>query len=163
MHIILKNKKIYFNKYKVKCSIGKRGISKFKKEGDKMSPSGNFKLLYIMYRKDRVRKIKSKLKKIIIKKNMGWCDDVGSKYYNKLIKYPFNGKSERLFKKDHTYDIIIVLDYNLKPIKKNKGSAIFLHIVKKDYKPTLGCVAVSKKDMRLILGCINQKSEIIIR
>ena len=162
MHIILKNKNIYFNKYKVKCSIGKRGINKLKKEGDKVTTRGNFKLLYIMYRKDRVGKINSKLKKIIIKKNMGWCDDTKSKYYNKLIKYPFISKSERLFKKDNTYDIIIVLDYNIRPIRKNKGSAIFLHIARKDYKPTLGCVAVSKKDIKLILSYINLKSRIII-
>ena len=162
MHIILKNKNIYFNKYKVKCSIGKRGINKLKKEGDKVTPRGNFKLLYIMYRKDRVGKINSKLKKIIIKKNMGRCDDTKSKYYNKLIKYPFISKSERLFKKDNTYDIIIVLDYNIRPIRKNKGSAIFLHIARKDYKPTLGCVAVSKKDIKLILSYINLKSRIII-
>ena len=115
-----------------------------------------------MYRKDRVGKINSKLKKIIIKKNMGWCDDTKSKYYNKLIKYPFISKSERLFKKDNTYDIIIVLDYNIRPIRKNKGSAIFLHIARKDYKPTLGCVAVSKKDIKLILSYINLKSRIII-
>jgi L,D-peptidoglycan transpeptidase YkuD (ErfK/YbiS/YcfS/YnhG family) len=37
------------------------------------------------------------------------------------------------------------IDYNLNPVIKNKGSAIFLHIAKKKYQPTKGCVAIIKK------------------
>ena len=34
MHILIKNKKLYINHYKVKCAVGKRGIKLEKKEGD---------------------------------------------------------------------------------------------------------------------------------
>ena len=57
--------------------------------------------------------------------------------------------------KDNKYDLIVVLDYNLKPVRKNKGSAIFLHIAKRKYSPTLGCVAVSKKNLKLILNNVS--------
>ena len=147
MHLILKNKKIIFGKYKLKCAIGKRGISKNKSEGDKKTPKGTFKLLYILYRPDRIRKLQTKLKKVKIKKNYGWCDDVKSKKYNKLIKFPFNYSAERLFLKSKIYDIIIVLNYNIRPIKTGLGSAIFLHLSNKYFSPTNGCVAISKKDM----------------
>ena len=50
---------------------------------------------------------------------MGWCDDPKSKY-NKLIKTPFNYSHEKLFRNDITYDIILVLNFNMNPIRKNK-------------------------------------------
>ena len=72
---------------------------------------------------------------------MGWCDDPKSKKYNKLIKLPFHISYEKLYKKENIYDIILVLNYNMNPIIKNKGSAIFIHVAKKNYKKTEGCIA----------------------
>ena len=89
MHIKLINKKLIFNKHKVKCAIGKKGIAMNKKEGDGCTPSGIFTFKNLFYRKDRIKKIKTNLKKVIITKNMGWCDDPESKNYNKLIRFPF--------------------------------------------------------------------------
>ena len=162
MNIELKNKFLYFQKYKLRCSIGKRGISIKKKEGDKRTPKGEFKLKYILYRKDRVFDLKTALKKIKIDKKMGWCDDPKSICYNELIKYPFKYRSEQLWRKDNIYDIIIIIDYNLNPVIKNRGSAIFLHIAKKKYQPTDGCIAISKKNIKLLLSKINKKTKIKI-
>ena len=93
---------------------------------------------------------------------MGWCDDVNSKKYNKLIILPSNLKHEKLYIKDHIYDLVIVINYNMNPIVKNKGSAIFLHIAKKNYSPTKGCVAISKKNMIILLKNLGKKNKIII-
>ena len=92
-----------------------------KKEGDKCTPRGRFKLKYIFFRKKRIKKIHSSLKLIPIKKNFGWCDDIRSKFYNKFIKFPFEGSAEKLHIKNSIYDIIVVIDYNLNPIKKKKN------------------------------------------
>jgi len=162
MNIELKNKFLYFQKYKLRCSIGKRGISIKKREGDKKTPKGEFKLKYILYRKDRVFRLKTKLKKIVITKKMGWCDDPNSNYYNKIINYPFKYSAEKLWRKDSIYDVIIVIDYNLNPVIKNKGSAIFLHIANRKYKPTNGCIAVSKDNIKLIAFKINKKTKLKI-
>jgi len=162
MNIKLKNKFLYFNKYKIKCAIGKRGITARKKEGDNKTPAGIFSFKSVFYRKDRIIKIKTDLKKLIIKKNMGWCDDSTSKFYNKLIKFPFNFKAEKLWLRENIYDVLIVINYNTKPVKKRKGSAIFLHIAKKNYTPTRGCIAVSKKNMNLLISKINIKSKLKI-
>ena len=87
MTIIIKNKEtLLIDDFKFKCSVGKRGFSKNKKEGDLKTPIGIFELGDIYYRTDRVEKPISKLKTNIIRKNMGWCNDPKSRYYNKLIR-----------------------------------------------------------------------------
>ena len=145
----------------MKCAIGKKGIGYKKKEGDLLTPAGQFKIKYILYRKDRV-KISTKLEKKIIKKNMGWCDDPKSNQYNKLIKLPFAYNHEKLFKKENIYDIILVLNYNMNPTKKNKGSAIFIHVSKNNYKKTEGCVAIKKVNLIKLLKEINPNTRIKI-
>ena len=146
----------------IKCSIGKRGIGIKKKEGDKITPSGKFKIKYILYRKDRVPNIKSAIKKKVIRKNMGLCDDPNSEKYNKLIRFPFKYGAEKIYKNNNTYDIVLVLNFNTNPIIKKKGSAIFIHIAKKNYAGTEGCIAVNKKIMKIITRKINSKTIIYI-
>jgi len=148
--------------YKVKCALGKRGIGYKKKEGDLITPKGEFKIKYILYRKDRIKKIQSKIQKIVIKKNMGWCDDPNSKDYNKLIKLPFSYNCEKLFKSNNTYDLILVLNYNMNPVIKRKGSAIFIHVAKKNFKKTQGCVALKKKDLLKIIKNLKNNTKVKI-
>ena len=82
--------------------------------------------------------------------------------YNKLISYPFKFSSEKLHRSDNIYDIVLVLNFNMSPAKKNKGSAIFLHVARKGFSPTKGCVALKKIDLRKILKLINTKTKIKI-
>ena len=161
MHILINKKYLTFNNYKAKCSIGKRGIGNKKKEGDLITPKGKYKIKFILYRKDRIQ-IKSKIKKIVIKKNIGWCDDPKSKQYNKLINLPSSYKYEKLYKRENVYDIIIVLSYNMNPIIKNKGSAIFIHVAKKNYKKTEGCVAVKKEHLIKIIKDLKKNTMVLI-
>ena len=163
MNIIIKKKILYYKGYKLKCSIGASGITKFKREGDLSTPGGLFKLGLLYYRKDRNKSLKIKLKKRIIKKNMGWCDDAKSKKYNKQINLPFKYSAERLFRKDKIYDIFINIKYNYSPVIKNKGSSIFMHLTNKKYKPTKGCIAIIKKDFLKILPLINKHTKIYIK
>ena len=162
MHITINKKFLTFNNYKAKCALGKRGIGFKRKEGDLITPKGTFKIKYILYRKDRVKKIQSKLKRITIKKDMGWCDDPKSSYYNKLIKLPSKYTYEKLYKKENIYDIIIVLNYNMNPIVKNKGSAIFIHLARKNYSGTMGCIGLKKKDLLDILKTVKKQTKIKI-
>ena len=162
MHIFINKKYLIYKNYKAKCAIGKRGIGLKRKEGDLITPKGNYKIKYIMFRKDRIKNIKSKVKKIEIKKNMGWCDDPRSKEYNKIVKLPSVYSHEKLYKKENVYDIIIVLNYNMHPIIKNKGSAIFIHVAKKNYKKTEGCVAVEKKRLLKIIKELKKNTEVRI-
>ena len=161
MHILINKNYLTYNKLKVKCAIGKKGIGYKRKEGDLITPLGEFNIKYILYRKDRV-KVSSKLKKKVIKKNMGWCDDPKSNHYNKLVKLPFDYKHEKLYKNENIYDIILVLNYNMNPIKKNQGSAIFIHVAKNNFKRTKGCVAIKKIDFIKLIKKINPYTKVKI-
>ena len=151
MHILINKHYLTFNNYKVKCAVGKRGIGHKRKEKDFITPVGEFKIKYILYRKDRVKKFKTKLKRIVIKKNMGWCDDPKSKKYNRLVYLPFNFNYEKLLRKENIYDLVLVLNYNMNPIKRNKGSAIFIHVARKNFKKTEGCIALKKNALLKII------------
>ena len=163
MNIIIKKNTLIFKGYKLKCSIGKSGIRDFKKEGDSATPRGIFKLGLLYYRKNRNKSLKSKIKKKVIKKNMGWCDDIRSKKYNREISFPFKYKAEKLYRKNNIYDIFINIKYNYSTVVKGKGSAIFLHLSKKKYQATNGCIGIKKKDFLKILPLINNKTKILIK
>ena len=162
MNIIIKKHLLLYKGYKLKCSIGKSGITASKKEGDLASPKGIFKLGMLYYRKDRIKSLKCKIRKRIIKKNMGWCNDSRSKKYNQEICFPFKYHAEKLYRKDNIYDIFINIKYNYRPSVKKKGSAIFLHLANSNYKPTSGCVAIAKRDFLNILPLINKQTRISI-
>ena len=164
MTIIIKNKEtLLIDEFRFRCSVGKKGFSRNKKEGDLKTPVGIFSLGNIYYRSDRVEKPVSKLKTFIIKKNMGWCDDPQSGYYNKLIKIKKGLKIsfEKLYRKDHKYDYLILIKYNYKKSLKSKGSAIFLHLTK-NYLPTKGCIAITKKDFLILVKLIHKETKIRI-
>ena len=162
MLIQLKNKDtLHFDDFLFQCAIGKKGISSKKKEGDFSTPKGIFKLGPVYYRNDRVPKPITKLKCYKIKKNMGWCNDIKSKYYNRKIKINKNIKHERMFRKDNKYDYVILINYNYQKPIANKGSAIFLHLTN-NYKPTVGCIALKKKDLIILLKIINKDTKIRI-
>ena len=125
-------------------------------------PCFPFAIENLYFRKDRIKKPQTSLKCIEIKKNMGWCDNpFDLKNYNKLIKLNKKIKYEKLYRKDYKYDLLIPIKYNfLKPVKF-KGSCIFIHLTD-NYKPTLGCVAMKKKDFLIMLRLINKKTKILI-
>ena len=163
MTIIIKNKvTLLFDEFIFRCSIGKKGVTKNKIEGDKKTPVGIFSLGNLFYRKDRNAKPLTKLKCVPIEKDMGWCDDVKSKkYYNKLTKSSKNIRHEKLFRRDYKYDFLIPINYNTKKTVIGKGSAIFIHLTKK-FKPTSGCIAINKKDFLILLKLINKNTKIKI-
>ena len=163
MNIIINKNFLLYKGYKLKCCVGKSGLTKSKKEGDLKTPKGLFGIGPLYYRKDRVNLTKCLIKKKIIKKTMGWCDDPKSKKYNKQIFYPFKYRSEKLYIKKKIYDILVNIKYNQLPALKGKGSAIFLHISNKKYKPTKGCIAVKEKDLLKILPLISAKTKILIK
>ena len=163
MTIFLKNKHtIQVNDFYFKCSIGKNGISKRKKEGDKKTPNGTFQISHLYFRKDKLKKPTTTLKCIEIKDNMGWCDDIDyPKKYNKLIKINNEVKHEKLKRKDSKYDLFIPIKYNFKNPIVGLGSCIFIHLTK-DYKATAGCIALSKKDFLIMLKLIKKNTKIKI-
>jgi len=131
----------------IPCSLGKSGIYPIKLEGDGVTPAGKFELLYGYYRKDRVKLPASNFPFHPISSSDGWCDDPNNAGYNQPVKLPFNASHEKMCRENHLYDICIVLNYNIWPIARNRGSAIFFHLTSEDKGPTHGCVAIEKLEM----------------
>jgi L,D-peptidoglycan transpeptidase YkuD (ErfK/YbiS/YcfS/YnhG family) len=162
MIIINKSGYLKYKNLRFRCALGKAGIGKKKIEGDNISPRGTFSIVKIYYRNDRVKKISSKFRLIKITKKMGWCDDPKSRKYNQLINLPSKCSHETLHRRENIYDLILVLNYNMKPIIKNKGSAIFIHVAKKVYKKTAGCIALKKAHLINLVEEIKKNTRVKI-
>jgi L,D-peptidoglycan transpeptidase YkuD (ErfK/YbiS/YcfS/YnhG family) len=162
MIIINKSSYLKYKNFRFRCALGKAGIGKKKKEGDNITPKGLYKIVKIYYRKDRIKKVSSKFKLIKITKNIGWCDDPNSEKYNQIINLPTKYSYEKLYRKDNVYDLILVLNYNMDPVIKKKGSAIFIHVAKKNYQSTKGCIALKKNNLMKLISKINKNIKIKI-
>ena len=156
MKLVVKNGFLISQNHKFRCAIGYNGLSKNKTEGDGCTPIGIFKINKILYRPDKINNFKFNLRSEAIKINDGWCDDINSDLYNQKINFPFKQSAEYLHRDDDLYDIICVIDYNMNPIVKGKGSAIFLHVATENYSPTHGCIAIKKEELLKI--CIELKT-----
>ena len=162
MCIRVKKNYLTFRDDRFRCSIGKSGFSKNKKEGDGFTPVGTFYIECIYYRADKIENLDTKINKTIIDESDGWCDDAGHKEYNQLIRFPFNFSAEKLFREDSLYNVVCVLNYNTNPVTPGIGSAIFMHVAHNKYKPTEGCVALKQEDLIYLLSLIDNKTEIIL-
>ena len=163
MTIFVKNKyTLQIDEFKFKCCIGKNGSTNDKKEGDKKTPKGTYKIENLYFREDRKEKPSTLLRCIKIKKNMGWCNDIRfPKKYNKLIKIEKKIRHEKLKRKDYKYDLLIPIKYNFKKPITGMGSCIFIHLTK-DYKGTAGCIALNEKDFLIMLKLIKRNTKIRI-
>ena len=135
----------------VPCALGRTGLTAAKREGDGGTPRGTYRLTAVLYRPDRGPRPRSGLPVVPIAPNSGWCDDPNDRAYNQPVELPHPASAERLWRNDRLYDLVVVIDYNLKPARKRAGSAIFLHIVAPDFLATAGCVAISLAAMRRLL------------
>ena len=153
---------LYYNKKKIMCFVGKNGIGKKCREGDFMTPKGIFKMNMVFFRGDKIKKIKSRLPLMRIKKNFAWCVDSRNIKYNSFFQRTIKCKHEDLHRLDDLYDIIIVINYNFNPTIKYKGSAIFIHCSDKKTKYTEGCLAIKKEDLLNLIQSLSPGSQLII-
>ena len=79
-------------------------------------------------------------------------DDMQQADYNRMIRLPHDGHYEELWRQDEIYDVVGVLGWNDAPVRRGRGSAIFLHVARSDYAPTDGCIALALDDLRRVLG-----------
>ena len=130
------------------CALGPAGIKAQKREGDGATPRGRFALLARVFRADRFPRGPGMA---AIRATDGWCDDAASGRYNRAVRLPCAARHETLRRADQCYDAVVVLDHNRRPRVRGKGSAVFFHIAHADLRPTAGCVAIRRDDMRRLL------------
>jgi L,D-peptidoglycan transpeptidase YkuD (ErfK/YbiS/YcfS/YnhG family) len=143
------------------CALGAGAVSRHKIEGDLASPVGRFRLIEGFFRPTGARPAAPWLLRPI-KATDGWCDDPQSANYNRLLTLPSRDNCEKLWRNDGLYDLVIVLDYNLWPRRKGKGSAIFLHCARPDFAPTAGCIGLRPADLRKLLLRLAKKAVVIV-
>ncbi|MSP00644.1 MAG: hypothetical protein EXR07_06285 [Acetobacteraceae bacterium] len=134
------------------AALGKGGVRVRKEEGDGATPAGLLPLRRVLYRGDRVPPPRCVVPVEPIAATDGWCDDVTHRDYNRLVHLPHDGRHEHLWRQDEVYDVIGILGWNDSPVVKGLGSAIFLHVARRDYAPTEGCVALALPDLTRILA-----------
>jgi len=144
------------------CRTGRGGIRIKKVEGDGATPTGHFNLRKVLYRPDRVRPFVTDLPIMSLTPVDGWCDDPTDPAYNTLVKLPYPASHEVLWRKDHVYDILIVVGYNDAPPIPPKGSAIFIHLMNENKTPTDGCIALSREDLIDLLADLSTNTQVII-
>jgi L,D-peptidoglycan transpeptidase YkuD (ErfK/YbiS/YcfS/YnhG family) len=147
----------------VRCAIGRAGIRQDKREGDRATPFGAFRLLGGFFRPDRVLRKAWISPMRPVRPSDGWCDDPRSALYNRRVVLPYRERHEKLWRADCLYDLVIILDYNIHPRRKNRGSAIFLHCARGDYAPTEGCIALRFDDLRRLLPRLAHKAVLTVR
>jgi L,D-peptidoglycan transpeptidase YkuD (ErfK/YbiS/YcfS/YnhG family) len=145
-----------------RAAIGKAGVRADKREGDLATPAGDFPLLQGFYRPDRVAPPPTGLPMRALQPNDAWVDDPADPRYNSLVKSPYPAHVEPLWRKDGIYDLIVVIGYNMSPTKPGLGSAIFLHIARESYSPTVGCVAISRAALLGLLPRLSADSRLRI-
>lgn len=144
------------------CALGRSALTTRKQEGDGATPMGVFRLLCVLYRSDRIARPITALPAEPIRPDDGWCDAPEDRNYNRPVRLPYAASTETLFRTDRVYDIIVCLEHNVTPRKRNAGSAIFFHLARPGYTPTEGCIAVSEPHMRRILAAAAPGAAMIV-
>ena len=133
------------------CQLGRTGRTAQKREGDEATPIGSWPVISVYYRADRLKRPQTSLPINIIQQSSGWCDEPRDRNYNRPVPLPYRVSAEQLWREDHAYDLIVVLDYNFSRRSMHRGSAIFMHLAHDDLRPTAGCLAFNKRDLQQIL------------
>jgi len=144
------------------AAIGANSLTHMPREGDRATPVGDFALMEVLYRPDRVRRPRTMLPVRPLRPDDGWCDEPFHPRYNRPVRHPFAASAERLWREDHIYDIIVVINFNIQPRKQGLGSAIFFHLARPGFLPSLGCIAIRRGDMERVLRLCRPGTRMVI-
>ncbi len=143
-------------------ALGRGGIKANKREGDGGTPRGSFRPLRLWWRADRHSRPMTRLPVKAIRPDDGWCEDAGSRHYNRPVKVPVGSAADRLARADRLYDFIVEIDHNTRPRVAGRGSAVFIHVARPGFAPTAGCVALTAPALRRLLARLGPRTRIVI-
>ncbi len=141
-------------------ALGKGGVRARKKEGDGATPFGVWAVAEAFYRPDREKRPATALRAGSLRQGIGWCDAPNDRNYNRKVTLPYPASAERLWRDDHVYDVIAVLDYNIAHRAQGRGSAIFLHLARPSFAPTEGCIAMRREHLLRLLATLRPRTKI---
>lgn len=141
------------------CAIGRSGVTHAKREGDGATPAGRWRLLRFYLRRPAPLLAPARL----TRRDDIWCDDARRFLYNRPLRAPSRISHEEMWRADALYDVVGVMDYNILPRIRGRGSAIFFHIATQDLGPTAGCVALRARDMARLAPRLARRAVIEVR
>jgi L,D-peptidoglycan transpeptidase YkuD (ErfK/YbiS/YcfS/YnhG family) len=144
------------------CALGRGGVTHRKREGDGATPAGRHRLLRLLVRRDRLAGPATRLPSTFIRPDDGWCEDPDDGRYNSLVRLQPGSSADRLTREDRLYDIVGILDWNLRPRVAKRGSAIFLHLCRPGFGATAGCIALEPRDLKLLLARLARAPEFAV-
>ncbi|MGJ3262961.1 MAG: L,D-transpeptidase family protein [Salinarimonas sp.] len=144
------------------CALGRSGVTRDKREGDGATPAGTVRPLAALFRPDRGPRPATALPLTPIDGGDGWCDASNDRNYNRPVRLPYPASAERMRRDDALYDIVVDLSANRGPIRKGRGSAIFLHVARPGLAPTEGCIALEARALRRLLGRIGPRTRLVV-
>jgi L,D-peptidoglycan transpeptidase YkuD (ErfK/YbiS/YcfS/YnhG family) len=144
------------------AALGRSGIRANKHEGDGSTPRGIFRPKRVWWRADRARPPRTFLPWRRIRKSDGWCENPAARHYNQPIFLLPNRPGDRLWRADGLYDLIIEIDHNTRPRVAHRGSAVFVHVARRNFDPTAGCIALNATTLRHLLSRISARTRFII-
>lgn len=143
------------------CALGRGGISAAKREGDGATPLATMRLLGGYVRGGRFP-LRSRLPLETIRADLGWCEVPDDRNYNRAVRMPYAASHETMLRPDGLYDACIVLDWNIRPRRRGRGSAIFFHLARPGFTPTQGCVAVTRSVMARLLPLLSARTVLTV-
>lgn len=146
----------------IPCALGRSGILACKTEGDGATPTGTWQFREVRYRADRVARPMTRLPVRQTRIHDGWCDAGDDRNYNRAVFLPYRASAETMWRDDHLYNIVVVLSHNQCPRMRNRGSAVFVHLNRDGYTPTEGCIALSERNLRMLLALCGPGDQIRI-
>ena len=144
----------------IPVALGRGGILANKVEGDGGTPRGTFHPRQVWFRADRLSRPATHLPVRAIAANDAWCEDPSDRRYNRPMCW--DGTGDRLVRDDHLYDMIIEIDHNTMPRTAHRGSAVFLHLARDGFKPTAGCVTMTRGNLLRLLARLGPDTRIVI-
>ena len=154
--------RLHWSRGSAVAAVGRAGVRADKHEGDDATPAGTYPLVSILYRPDRVAPPASRLPVKPLAPSDGWVDDPADANYNRPVSLPYTASAEQMWREDGLYDALVVIGYNMDPVVRGAGSAIFLHIATPDFAPTAGCLAVRREVLFAVLPLLGPGSQIAI-
>lgn len=148
------------------------GSSPEKKEGDAKAPAGVFSLGTLWGYTNESPSVNGYPYRQATSRDY-FVDDVKSADYNTWVSIPASqennpkvlwGSVEKMKRSDHLYEYGIVINHNMGPAEKGKGSAIFFHVWRTPGAATLGCTAMSKENLLELMRWLdNTKNPLLIQ
>lgn len=141
------------------CAVGRTGLTLDKREGDGAGLAGAFRVTEAYRRPDRTLG-----REAPIRRGFGWRHTADAADYNARVHMELGDRSaEPMWRPDPLYDLLLVTDANMAPMRPGGGSALFIHVWRRPRFPTAGCIAFALSDLRWIVDRLTPRSRIILR